>query len=91
MPYIEVGANTSSTFQLPTKIMFSLKINFFKENLGFFFWKNKAHLFLTKYVQIEIFENSDWSMFLVKSSKKVLIKVPHFGLSPQNMNLKVTF
>ena len=33
-----------------------------------FFVENKAHIFLTKYVQIEIFKNSDWSMLLGKSS-----------------------
>ena len=32
------------------------------------FQENKAHIFITKYVQIEIFKNSDWSMFLGKSS-----------------------
>ena len=32
-----------------------------------FFWENKAHIYITKYVEIGIFKNSDWSMFLSKS------------------------
>ena len=70
--YIEVGANTlksSSTFQLSTKIMFSQQQkNIFFEKMWEFFWENKAHMFITKYVQIGIFQNSDWSRFLGKSS-----------------------
>ena len=33
-----------------------------------FVWENKAHIFITKYVQIEMFKNRDVSMFLGKSS-----------------------
>ena len=36
--------------------------------MGNFFWEHKEHIFITKYVQIEIVKNSDWSMFLGKSS-----------------------
>ena len=97
IPYIEVGANTlksSSSFQLPTKIMFSFnkKKHFFWRKCGNFFWQNKAHIFIPKNVQIGIFKNSDWSMFLGKSVvKKYWFRCHIFGLSPQNMNLKVTF
>ena len=35
-----------------------------------FFWENKALKFITKYVQIGMFKNGDWSMFWAK--------VPHF-------------
>ena len=50
--FIEVGANTlksSSTFQLPTTIMFG-------ENVRFFGGENKAHIFITKYEQIFFFK-----------------------------------
>ena len=57
--YIEVGANTlksSSSFQLPTKIIFSLKKHIFWRKCENFFWENKAHIFITKYVQIKNFK-----------------------------------
>ena len=51
---------------------FLLKSCFLKKknwiNFGNYFWENKAHIFITKYVTIEIFKNSDGSMFLGKSS-----------------------
>ena len=41
-----------------------------REKFWDFFWENKAHIFITKYVQIEIFKNSDWSMFQAKVVRK---------------------
>ena len=55
---IEVGAYTlksSSTFQHPTTIMFSLTKTFLKRICENYFWENKAHIFITKYVQIDFF------------------------------------
>ena len=40
-----------------------LKKKIFFEKMWEFFWENKAHIFIPKYVQIGIFQNSDWSMF----------------------------
>ena len=47
---------SSSTFQLPTKIMFSKKKTFFGENVEIFVWQNKAHIFMTNYVKIGVLE-----------------------------------
>ena len=47
--------------------MFSLKKKVLKKEKVGFFWENKAHIFITKYVNIEILKKSDRSMFSGKS------------------------
>ena len=44
----------------------------------FFLAEQSTHLKKNKYVLIGIVKNSDWSMCLGKSSKKVLIQMPSF-------------
>ena len=53
--------------------------------------QNKVHTYISQYLQIEIFENSDSKQVLHKSSEKVLIYVPQMGLLSKKVNLKVTF
>ena len=40
--------------------VFLKKTFFFGRKGGNSFWENKAHIYITKYVLIEIFKNSDW-------------------------------
>ena len=68
--YIEVGANTlksSSTFQFPTKFMFSFKKITFFFNVRIFLGEQSTQIY-NKICTNWIFLNSDWSMFLGKSS-----------------------
>ena len=46
--------------------IFSKKICWFWVNVRFF-WQNKAHIYITQFVEIWIFRNKNWSKFLYKS------------------------